>query len=48
MYRDRRNLAVALKDTRSVIGTLQTIVGIVVHIFFFFMYTLVLRVCALP
>jgi hypothetical protein len=27
-----------------VIGTLQTIVGVVVHIFFFFMYMLVLRV----
>jgi hypothetical protein len=27
-----------------VIGTLQTIVGVVIHIFFFFMYMLVLRV----
>ena len=26
------------------IGTLQTIVGVVIHIFFFFMYMLVLRV----
>lgn len=41
--RDRRNLAVALKDTRSVIGTLQTVLGIIIHIFFFFMYLLVLQ-----
>ncbi len=41
--RDRRNLAVALKDTRSVIGTLQTVLGIIIHIFFFFMYFLVLQ-----
>lgn len=41
--RDRRNLAVALKDTRSVIGTLQTVLGIVIHTFFFFIYFLVLR-----
>ena len=46
--RDRRNLAMALKDTRSVIGTLQAVIGIVVHVIFFFFYLLVLKVPPLP
>lgn len=38
----------ALKDTRSVIGTLQAVIGIVVHVIFFFFYLLVLKVPAPP
>lgn len=44
IFKDRRNLALALKGTRSVIGTLQAVIGIIVHIVFFFFYLLVLRI----
>ena len=43
-HRERRNLAVALKDTRSVVGTLTYVLGAVLQAVFFFFYLLILRV----
>ena len=43
-YRERRNLALALKDTRSVVGTLTYVLGAILQAVFFFFYLLVLRV----
>ncbi len=43
--RERKNLALALKDTRSVVGTLTYLIGAIVQLVFFFFYLLILRVC---
>jgi hypothetical protein len=42
--RERKNLALALKDTRSVVGTLTYVCGAILQLCFFFFYLLVLRV----
>ena len=42
--RERRNLALALKDTRSVVGTLTYVIGAIMQLVFFFFYLLILRV----
>ena len=42
--RERKNLALALKDTRSVVGTLTYVSGAILQLCFFFLYLLVLRV----
>ena len=49
--RERRNLALALKDTRSVVGTLTYVMGAIMQLVFFFFYLLILQVwqtAALP
>lgn len=42
--RERRNLALALKDTRSVVGTLTYVMGAIMQLVFFFFYLLILQV----
>lgn len=37
VFVDRRNLAATLKDTRSIVGKLETVIGVVLHIFMFFL-----------
>ena len=37
MFVDRRNLAATLKDTRSIVGKLENVIGVVLHIFMFFL-----------
>lgn len=49
VYRERRNLAATLKDTKTVIGRLEILIGVTVHVTFVFFYLLIFRVrpCAL-
>ena len=42
--RERKNLAMALKDTRSVVGTLTYALGAILQAVFFLFYLLILRV----
>lgn len=44
IYRDRKNLAATLKDTKSVVGRLEKIVGFVVHLFFVLFYLMIFNV----
>lgn len=38
VFIDRRNLAASLKDARTIVGKLETVIGVVLHIFMFFLY----------
>ncbi|KAK9823582.1 hypothetical protein WJX72_003976 [[Myrmecia] bisecta] len=44
IYKERKNLAFTLKDTRTVVGKLEFITGIVVHILFIFFYLIIFNV----
>jgi mechanosensitive ion channel protein 4/5/6/7/8/9/10 len=46
IYQERKNLAHALKDTKSVVGKLQLICQIVFHVLGFFSYLVVFQVGA--
>ncbi len=42
--RERANLAVQLKDTKSVVGRLKFVISIVLHIVFIFFYLMIYNV----
>jgi len=44
IFAARCDLALSLKDTRSVIGKLESVIGVVVHIIFVFLYLIVFQV----
>ena len=44
IYRERKFLAATLRDTRTVVGRLELIIGVVVHLVFIFFYLLIFRV----
>ena len=44
MYQDRKNLAATLKDTKTVVGTLERIMAVVIQLAFFFIYLLIWNV----
>lgn len=37
VFVDRRNLAASLKDARTIVGKLETVIAVVLHIFMFFL-----------
>jgi hypothetical protein len=44
VYQERKNLAATLKDTKTVIGRLEVLIGFTVHLCFVFFYLLIFRV----
>ena len=44
IYRERKFLAATLKDTHTVVGRLELMIGIGVHLLFIFFYLLIFRV----
>uniref|UniRef100_A0A1D2ACS5 EF-hand domain-containing protein n=3 Tax=Auxenochlorella protothecoides TaxID=3075 RepID=A0A1D2ACS5_AUXPR len=44
VFRERQNLAASLTDTKSVVGKLETMVGVVLHIVMAFLYLVIFRV----
>lgn len=46
VYQARRNLAATLKDTKSVVGKLENLMGVVIHCLFFFFYLMIWNVSA--
>ena len=48
IYRERKFLAATLRDTRTVVGRLELIIGVVVHLVFIFFYLLIFRVRRSP
>lgn len=44
IYLDRKNLAATLKDTKTVVGKLELIVGVVIQCIFFFFYLIIWNV----
>lgn len=41
VFLDRKNLAASLKDAKSIVGTLETVIGLFLHVLFFFIYLLI-------
>ena len=50
MHRERANLAGQLKDTKTVVGRLEGVIGLILHILAFFIYLVIFNVskCLLP
>ena len=48
VYLDRKNLAATLKDTKTVVGKLEVIVGVVIQMIFFFFYLIIWQVRSPP
>ena len=48
IYKNRKNLALTLKDTKTVVGKLERLFGTVVHIVFFFFYLMIFQVWRPP
>ena len=46
IYKERKFLAATLKDTRTVVGRLEFMIGVIVHLGFLFFYLLIFRVCS--
>ena len=46
--RERANLAVQLKDTKSVVGRLKFVISIVLHLVFIFFYLMIYNVSCSP
>lgn len=44
MCRERANLSVQLKDTKTVVGRLETVIGIILHIVAIFIYLIIFDV----
>ncbi len=44
LCRERANLAVQLKDTKSVVGRLKSVISVVLHIVFIFFYLVIYNV----
>lgn len=44
IYKERRNLALSLKDAKTVVGKLELVIGVVLHIIFIFFYLMVFNV----
>ena len=44
IYRERKFLAATLKDTHTVVGRLELMIGVAVHLLFIFFYLLIFRV----
>ena len=47
VVRDRANLVQSLHDTRSVVRSLELIIGVGIHIVFFFLYLLIFQVASI-
>ena len=47
-YRERANLSVQLKDTKTVVGRLESVVGLILHIVAIFLYLIIFDVSFLP
>ena len=47
IYNERKNLAFTLKDTWTVVGKLEFVIGISIHLLFGFFYLLIFEVCVL-
>ena len=48
LRRERANLAVQLKDTKSVVGRLKFVISIVLHCIFIFFYLVIYNVRRAP
>ncbi len=46
--RERANLSVQLKDTKTVVGRLESVVGLILHIVAIFLYLIIFDVSLLP
>ena len=46
--RERANLSVQLKDTKTVVGRLESVVGLILHIVAIFLYLIIFDVSFLP
>lgn len=46
VFTERKNLAASLKDTKSVVGKVELLLGAIIHIFFAFLYMAVFQVNA--
>lgn len=44
LCRERANLSVQLKDTKTVVGRLETVIGIILHIVAIFIYLIIFDV----
>ena len=44
IYNNRKNLALTLRDTRTVVGKLENIIGVVVHFICIFFYLTIFNV----
>ncbi|KAK9815600.1 hypothetical protein WJX72_006571 [[Myrmecia] bisecta] len=44
IYQERKNLAFTLKDTKTVVGKLERIIGTVIHVLFIFFYLIIFSV----
>ena len=47
LCRERANLSLQLKDTKTVVGRLQWVIGLILHIIAFFIYLTIFDVSAL-
>jgi hypothetical protein len=47
IYQGRKNLAATLKDTKSIVGKLERLVGFILHGVFIVFYLLIWNVCML-
>jgi hypothetical protein len=41
VFLDRKNLAASLKDAKSIVRTLEAVIGVFLHVLFFFIYLLI-------
>lgn len=48
ILQERRDLAFTLKDTKTIVGKLRTIVGTALHLIFIMFYLLIFAVSQLP
>ena len=48
IYNERKNLAFTLKDTWTVVGKLEFVIGISIHLLFGFFYLLIFEVSTVP
>ena len=46
IFRERKNLAASLKDTKTIVTKLQGLIGVVLHIVFVFIYLIIFNVRA--
>ena len=48
IYDNRSNLSNTLKDTRTIVGKLERLLGICLQLIFIFLYLAIFNVCPLP
>lgn len=44
IYKERKNLAFTLKDTKTVVGKLEFVIAVIMHTIFFFFYLMIFEV----